>query len=476
MGRRKLLSNSLSLLVNRLTQSITTFVLVAFIARLLGPYELGQYTLAFSYYFLFMTLASQGFKTLFTRELARAPEETPVYLVSGTVLQFIFCLIGYIMLAQVVMVMPYSVSTSIVCYLMGLTIFPFSLSNVTESIFQAQEKMYLITISTVPIYILRIVVMIWAMLQGCHINQILVLMLISETLILLIEWAFILKFVTPEWHIDWSFIKRTAKAAQTFLAIEGISVFRGRMLVLILSIFGGEVVVGLYGAIFQLMQPFDIIANSLVLGVFPSMSKAVNLGKEQQREFAQNLVNILLCVAFPFVIGLLFVGKDLLLLVYRDPSFLQAALPLNLISIGMLFTSFTRPLSYLLVANGHERVNLQEVLIGTIFGSVVSLFLTWKYQLIGATISFLFMQILANSIYMYAVYKLLFSLQWWPIIARPIFLTLFMTVVFVILEQANLNTIVIMIAATLIYIGAVGLLGVYSLGGPKFVFAKLFRK
>ena len=139
IGRRKLLGNSVSLVANRLAQSLTSFVLFAFIARILGPYELGQYTLAFSYYFVFMTLAAAGLKTLFTRELSRNPAETPIFLVSGTLLQFIFSLVGFIAMVVTVFVLPYKADTSNVCYIMGLMIFPFALSNITDAIFQAYE-------------------------------------------------------------------------------------------------------------------------------------------------------------------------------------------------------------------------------------------------------------------------------------------------------------------------------------------------
>jgi O-antigen/teichoic acid export membrane protein len=158
--KNKFLSNSFSLLINRLTQNITTFVLVASIARGLGAYQLGQYMLAFNFYYVFMTLASQGLKTLFTREIARNPDETPIYLVSGSFLQLIFCAIAYVALGVTVFALPYSEETSIVCYIMGLIIIPFSLSNVTEAVFQAKEKMHLIAISTVPIYILRLGIII----------------------------------------------------------------------------------------------------------------------------------------------------------------------------------------------------------------------------------------------------------------------------------------------------------------------------
>ena len=68
------------MLVNKLTQGIATFLLSATIARTLGAYSLGQYLLAVSYYNIFVSLSSQGFKTLFTREIARKPESTSVYL------------------------------------------------------------------------------------------------------------------------------------------------------------------------------------------------------------------------------------------------------------------------------------------------------------------------------------------------------------------------------------------------------------
>jgi O-antigen/teichoic acid export membrane protein len=50
------------MIVNRLAQSITAFVLTAAIARNLGAEAIGQYLLAYSYYFIFVGIASQGLK------------------------------------------------------------------------------------------------------------------------------------------------------------------------------------------------------------------------------------------------------------------------------------------------------------------------------------------------------------------------------------------------------------------------------
>lgn len=476
LEKRKLLINSVSVLTNRLVQSITTFVLVAAIARILGAYELGQYMLAFSYYYVFMTLASQGLKTLFTRELSLHPTETPVYLVSGTLLQLLFCLIGYLALAIVVFALPYSADTSRVCYIMGLAIIPFSLSNISEAIFQAQEKMYLIAISTVPIYILRLFIAVWAMNLKYDVSAVSGMMVISEAVILFIEWGFIFKLVQPKWRINWNFIWNTTKASGTFLAIEGMSILNDRMQVLILSLLGGEVVVGLYGSITQLMQPFQIISHSLILAVFPGMSKAVTLGRNKQRDLVEKIVEILLIVALPFITGLFFIGSDLLLLVYRDPKFLDASLALNIISIGLIVSCFGRPLSYVLVVNNFEKINLIQVVITTVIGGIISIFLVSHSKLNGAAISVLLIQFLSIIIYVYYVYKHIFTLRLLRIVTRPILITTLMVMTFLGIQKFSHDTVLFMLVSSAAYIVIISIFGVHYLGGLSEVKAKLFRK
>jgi O-antigen/teichoic acid export membrane protein len=473
MERRKLLGNSFSLLINRLTQSITTFVLVAFTARILGAYALGQYMLAFSYYFVFMTLSSQGFKTLFTRELAREPEQTPTYLVSGSFLQLIASIFGYVALVITVFALPYSRDTSQICYILGLAIIPFSLSNITEAIFQAREKMHLIAISTVPIYILRILLMVWVMTLNYDIKFISAILVISEVIILVLQWSLISKFVKYELHLDWQFIWQTAKAARTFLFIEGISVFNSRVQIIILSLLGGEVLVGFFGAISQLMQPFDIIANSLVLAFFPKMSQTVTQGKDKQRQLVEKIIEILLCVALPFIIGILFIGSDLLILIYKDHSFYQAGIALKILSFGAIASAFIRPLSYLLVANGFEKINLWDVSITTIIGGFFSILLVSQYKLNGAVYAVFITQLISFSIYFSGVYNRLFPLKIWQIVFRPLLISFLMLLTFLALTNFNQNIFITIFLASTSYTVIIAIAYIYSIGGLSVVKDKL---
>ncbi|WP_334970233.1 oligosaccharide flippase family protein [Nostoc sp.] len=469
------ISNSLSMMVNRLAQSITAFVLTAAIAKTLGVEALGQYLLAYSFYYMFMGIASQGLKVLFTREIAREPEKTSVCLISGSWLQLIFSFFSYGALVIVVFLLPYSSKTSTICYIMGFTIIPFALSNITEAIFQAQEKMHLIAIATVPVYIGRVIIMIWAMQLKYGIESVGAILFFSETLILVIEWIFITRSVKIQWQIDRIFVRNTIKNVRTFVAIEAMAVVSSRMQILILSLLGNEFLVGLFGGIGQVLQPFWIIANSISVGMFPTLSKAADQGQEKQQQITENFIEIILAMGLPLFLGLLFFGKDLLVFIYT-PSFAQGSLALNITAISLLLLPFIRTLCNLLVANHFEIVNLREVFITTILSSLVGVALVPQYHILGAAIMTLVMTVLGFSQYVYFTYTLLFPLHFWRIIRRPLIIGTLMLVIFLILKNINLDFLLTLIIATSFYILFVILMSIHVLGGINIIWEKFVKK
>ncbi len=456
--QKKLTLNSISLLANRLTQGIATFVLTAAIARTLGAEALGQYLLAINYYYIFVNLASQGFKTLFTRELSRNPEITPVYLVSGTLLQLAFGILGCISMTILVFILPYNEKTSSICYIAAVMIIPFALSNITEAIFQSQEKMHLIAISTVPVYILRLLAIIGIIQLDYGVTDVIGILVISETLILIIQWLLLIGIVKPVWQIDRDFIWKTIGTARTFFAIEGIGIIASRIDILILSLLGSEVLVGIYGAIGQLLQPYYIVSSSVALAAFPGMSKAVAEGKEKQRKATENVIEILLSISLPFLVGMIFTGDRLLLFIYDSPDFAKEAIVLQIISMSLITAAFSRSFSYLLIANGLEKLNLIEVVITTLVGSLTGILLIYQYKLIGAAFMTLSICITNFSVMMYFVYSRLFHLQLLKILYRPLLISLLMSIVFFLLEQIHLDFLLTLLVASFAYVCFAGLI------------------
>ncbi len=476
--KKRLFSNSLSMLSNRLGQAITSFILTIAITRSLGAATLGQYLLAISFFYVFVNLASQGFKTLFTRNIAREPESISTYLVSGTFLQFIFCLFGYAALLIFIFLLPYSPETSRICYIIGLTVIPFGLSNITEAILQAQEKMYLIAISTVPVYIIRVVIMIIAMNQGHNLEYVGGIFVASEILILFIEWLLLVQSVKPKWQIDKDFIGNTLKLSRTFFAIEGIGVIASKVDILIISLLGSELLIGIYGGMGQVIQPFYVVANSISLAAFPNMSKAVYIGKEKQIEVSQGIIETLLCIALPFFIGLFFIGQQLLIFIYKDPIFSrpEIGIVLNIVSFCIIISSFSRTFSYLLISNGYEKFNLIEVIVTTSVAVVTGILLISQYKLLGAAFMDLGMTLSRFSVLTYAVYTRVFSLNVWKIFRRPLLITAFISLIFIITKNINLDLLSTVAIVFIAYFILLGILAVKIFGGFQAVKQKLLNR
>ncbi|MBD2567391.1 polysaccharide biosynthesis C-terminal domain-containing protein [Anabaena lutea] len=476
MAKYQLAKNTVSLLVTRLVQSITTFLITAAISRTLGAYVLGQYILAFSYYFIFVSIASQGLKTLFTRELSRNPEEISVYLVSGTFLQLVLSGISYLVLVVVVFILPYNSDTSTVCYIMGLAIIPFALSNITEAVFQAEERMDLIAISTAPIYILRLLVMLWCMQLNYGVNYLAGIFVISETLICLIEWIFTTRIVTLKWQINKDYIWRLFKSARTFLAIDAVGMIASKMEILIISLLGNELLVGLCGAIAQLQQPFMMIVNSLSLAIFPRITKAVDKTQESQLHVTENIIEILMGMSLPFVIGIFFVGGDLLKFIYQDTNFSDATLALQVSSLTLIVYPFVRILNYVLLANGLEKINLIETIATTVIGGMSGVILISQYKLMGAAVMEVVASTTAFLILLYTVHTRLFYLRLWKIMFRPILMSIAISIVFIILKKWHLNLVLNITIAMFFY----GLFGIgfliHELGGITATWKQLFNQ
>ncbi len=462
LGRRKLIGNSFAMLSNRLTQSIVTFILTAAIGRLLGPEALGQYLLAFSYYFIFVGIVSEGAKTLFTRELSRSPAETPAFLVSGSLLQLLLSLVGYAMLFSVVLVLPYSPEATRACLIMGLAVIPFSLSNITEAVFQAQERMHWIAISTVPIYLARLGLMIGMMTWGYGIPAICGLFVVSELLILVIEWLLILPTVQLRWRIKPDLMWQLFLACRTFVVIGGIAIISNRLQILLLSLLANETLIGIYGGIIQLMQPFWIIANSIILASFPKLSQAIDSRHKQQ--IGENILEILLCIALPFMVGLWFIGSDLCQWVY-GAEFAEVRQPLQIAAAMLMFLPFSRALSYVTVSSGLERLNLIEVIVTTAIGSILGVFLISRYQLVGAAMTDLAINILTFCQFTFIVHRRIFPLRFRQVLYRPMIVTSLMALLFLLLQNQQLW--LILLVSITVYSLLAAAVGFQSLGGHQ---------
>ena len=120
-SEKKILSNSFWLIVQQLYSMVTSFVLVALIARHLGPSDYGLISYCAAIITIFTTLSGLGLDNVIVSEVIRRPEKEGSYLGTALVMRLISSFVSYpLILAVIALINPGSRTLLIVAALQAL--------------------------------------------------------------------------------------------------------------------------------------------------------------------------------------------------------------------------------------------------------------------------------------------------------------------------------------------------------------------
>jgi len=381
-------SNSAFLLANDIITRATTFILYALIARYLGVYEFGQLSLALTVLFTFQILAPAGLRLFITREVAKDLTKTNLYLVNGSLIAIFFSILAYLILLIMIVLLNYSHDTTMAIFWVTLGLLPFSLTTICEAIFQGWERMQYITYANLPRNLGVIVAAFLLLSQGYGINAIACMLSISYIFLVVIEWWLVARYISrPNIKIDLRFSLETIKKSMTFLGFQGALAISNTVIIIMLSKFSGETEVGYYNAASQVLTPLTLVINSMVLSVYPALCRKFEVNTQALKLLSDNLIELSLTIALPVIIGLVYLSKEILLLLYGNEDFLLASQVLRILLITLVLRAVSSVMGRDLLAGHREKAVLKIVLITSVVYLFSGLILISKFGLMGAAIT-----------------------------------------------------------------------------------------
>ena len=466
MNLKKIGRNALSLLSSDVMNRATSFVLYALVARHLGAQEFGQLTLAFTLFYAFQVFAVGGLKTLLIREVAKDRTQTARYFTNGCVIVTVTSLASVAAVWGFVRLVHYPSSTTLVILLLSLGLVPYTLSAICEGIFQAWEQMRYIAFVNVPVNIGKVGATFLLLSTNRGLYTVILIVLCCLFSIAAVElWILFRRLPVRGASIEFPFAWATARAAATFLGIDGTLAVMSSLNVLLLSKLAGETEVGLYSAAAQLMVPLLLVYQSMAQSIFPMMCRKIEPGYRRLKQIAENAMELLMVLALPSVAGLYFIGDRVLSLLYKNPTFVQAFPALRIIAFVLIFQVFTSVLGQVLVASHREKITLRIVVVDAVVNLLVGWPLVSLFGLRGAAIS-LFLVRLADCCQHYIPAAHLLSgipvlrLVWKPVVAAACM------AVYLAVPEGRVS-LVTGVCATLIYGAALLGLAVWASGGLR---------
>jgi O-antigen/teichoic acid export membrane protein len=392
--------NTVALSAARVSVPLISFLFVVYAARFLGATGFGEYVIVRTYLDLFLGLCITGLKTVVTREMARRPALAHRHLSASITLVSLLTLVAIGILVVLVRVLGYTSETRSAVLVACLALGPATLNAMFEAAFVAFERAEYVTSVTVSEHTLRVLVSIAALHRGYGLLTLFVISAVTRTLKLLF-YVFLLnrQLFKFRWVFDRGFLGGLVRDWTVF-AMEGwLSNIFYRVDVLLLSLFHGELAVGLYGAASKILNPVSVLAYSFTSAVFPHLSRLFEESAVTFKRLTRRVLTYMLVLALLGTLVASLLADRLIVWIYTDTY--SASIAVLRVLVWAIIPLTLKPfLSHMLFARREQGKSLQVAAISLCFYVAIGLWLISRWGALGTAWAFLLAESAACGLYL----------------------------------------------------------------------------
>lgn len=312
---RAISQNLLFLFIGQGASGVILFITMAYLARVLGSYNLGVISFAEGVLMFFLGITSLGLDYIGIREIAKTKERTVYFTDRILSIRLLLALLSFILLIIFVFILRKPLITKYVTIIYGISLF--SAACFLDWVFQGLEKMQFVAIGSITralIFALGVIFLISNQEQVITVSIIYSLSWLASSIVLLI--FYIRNIGLPHFKKDLtaykSLLKDSLPIGFSILAGWVIHYFGSTMLFLL----KGEQEAGIFNAAFR---PIILMVTGLTLyfnAIFPIISKSAVDDIYTLKRVINTSVGVILTVMLPFVVLGNFMAENIIEQIY----------------------------------------------------------------------------------------------------------------------------------------------------------------
>ncbi|MHB8915702.1 MAG: flippase [Thiobacillus sp.] len=387
MSRRRLIENVLSLGALQAASYILPLLTLPYLARVLGPENLGKLAFAIAFSQIFVMLTDYGFNLSATREISlhRAnPDKVAEIFASITVLRLAFMLLGFVLLLALTQLIPRFAADAplyAACYLLvvGNVLFP-------QWLFQGLEQLRLVSLLQI---VARVLVVIGIFIFVKSRDDLLAAALLQSSgaalagLLTLPYIAKALKHTRLTWPTGAALMSRLREGWHVFISAAAINVYTTSNAFL-LGLLSPALQVGYYHLAEKLVRAVQLMFGPVSQAVYPHISLLAQEDPARALLFNRKLMIGLGALGLVISAAVYFLSPLVVSLLF-GPAYAPVVTVLKILA----FLPFVVILSNILgiqtmLTFGMKRAYSRVYLITALFNLAIFIPLAWYFGAVGA--------------------------------------------------------------------------------------------
>jgi O-antigen/teichoic acid export membrane protein len=383
---RQIAKNTVAIAISSVITLFLSIFFTAAFARYLGVETYGLFAFAASFVALFGLFFDLGLNALIVREVGRHKEKISFYFGNTFVIEIIVSSLLIILIYCFAYLLGYPGETLLIVLLSAIFLAFEMFVQLIFSTFNAYERREyeaLINIVAKFIYVLFGFIGIYFQLP---LFEIVILFIFSSGIKYIISYYTLVRNVyKPKIKVDINSWLPLIKLAFPFALGGFLGIVYFNVDMTLLSLLQGNEAVAYYSVAYSFISMVMIIPSSLVLTIWPLLSRLFIQSKDSLIKAYSKMTQYLLMLAVPISIGMFFISDILIMTIFGD-KYANSIIPLKILVWVIIFHFITYNCGTTLNAVDKQILSSIGLMSSLFINILLNLILIPQYGYIGASI------------------------------------------------------------------------------------------
>lgn len=391
-SQTRILKNASFLTGAFIIQKVISFLYFIFIARRIGPTDLGLYDPIKSLIPILLIIIDLSLSAVLTREVARQPERTKEYVGNVLGVKVVLALSIMFIAGLSTVFGGFSDTIKSLLYLVGMIVALDTFTLTFFAVFRGIQNLRFEAFAIIINQLLTVSLGGVALLNGFGLKGLFFATLVGSIFNFIysaIQFKRKLGFIPlPTWNKD--IIVPFLKIAFPFaLSAVLVKIFTYTDRYMLLGFTHKQIFVGWYTTAHKLTFALEFIPSAFATSLYPAMSALYISSKDELSKTFEKSMQYLMFIAVPLSIAIILLADRLVVQLYT-PVFAASILPLRIMVSGLIFVFVNFPIGALLNACNRQVINTVNMGITVALNVVLNTLLIPRYAYVGSAVATLF--------------------------------------------------------------------------------------